>query len=664
MRFSPFVERIAGQGVAAWDIHHAAFQASSKGEDIIILSVGDPDFATPSFITDAAVEALRQGDTHYTEIPGRPALRDAIAARYSKSLARPLSAENVITVAGAQNALFVTSLCLLQAGDEVIVLDPMYVTYEATLKASGATLVRVPCSADSGFRLDPALLAAAITPRTRAIFFSNPNNPTGVVLTPQELQAIADLAIEHELWVVVDEVYESLVFDGEYHSLAALPGMAERCIVIGSLSKSHAMTGWRIGWIVAEPAMVAHAETLVLSMLYGLPGFVMQAATAAVLAHDEVTHGMRETYRRRRDLVVSGLAGCPGIHVRAPQAGMFVLVDVRDTGLSSLDFAWRLFREAGVSVLDAAAFGEPAQGFVRLSFTLGEARLAEACERISRFVAKLAGEPRIEPAAKIISVQPVAAKKMIEVLDLHKRFGNIEVLKGISLTAHEGEVISLIGASGSGKSTLLRCINMLEVPDQGSIHVDGESIKLNYGRPGAPLVADAKQLVRIRSTLGMVFQNFNLWPHRTVLENLIEAPIQVLRESRAEAIERAEALLDRVGLAAKRNEYPAFLSGGQQQRVAIARALAMRPKVMLFDEPTSALDPELVGEVLRVIRSLAEEGRTMILVTHEMAFARDVSSKVAFLHQGLIEETGSPDSVFIDPRSERCRQFVNAHQTR
>ena len=664
MRFSPFVERIAGQGVAAWDIHHAAFQASSKGEDIIILSVGDPDFATPSFITDAAVDALRQGDTHYTEIPGRPALRDAIAARYSQALARPLNAENVITVAGAQNALFVTSLCLLQAGDEVIVLDPMYVTYEATLKASGATLVRVPCSADSGFRLDPALLAAAITPRTRAIFFSNPNNPTGVVLNPQELQAIADLAIEHELWVVVDEVYESLVFDGEYHSLAALPGMAERCIVIGSLSKSHAMTGWRIGWIMAEPAMVAHAETLVLSMLYGLPGFVMEAATAAVLAHDEVTQGMRETYRRRRDLVVAGLSGCPGIHVRAPQAGMFVLVDVRDTGLSSLDFAWRLFREAGVSVLDAAAFGEPAQGFVRLSFTLGEARLAEACERISRFVAKLAAEPRIAPAAKIISVQPVAAKKMIEVHDLHKRFGNIEVLKGISLTAHEGEVISLIGASGSGKSTLLRCINMLEVPDQGSIHVDGESIKLNYGRPGAPLVADAKQLVRIRSTLGMVFQNFNLWPHRTVLENLIEAPIQVLRESRAEAIERAEALLDRVGLAAKRNEYPAFLSGGQQQRVAIARALAMRPKVMLFDEPTSALDPELVGEVLRVIRSLAEEGRTMILVTHEMAFARDVSSKVAFLHQGLIEETGSPDSVFIDPRSERCRQFVNAHQTR
>ncbi|WP_256351132.1 ATP-binding cassette domain-containing protein [Pseudomonas fluorescens] len=253
---------------------------------------------------------------------------------------------------------------------------------------------------------------------------------------------------------------------------------------------------------------------------------------------------------------------------------------------------------------------------------------------------------------------------MIEVDGLHKKFGNIEVLKGVSLTAREGEVISLIGASGSGKSTLLRCINMLEVPDQGRVLVDGESIRLNHTRPGAPLVSDTKQLVRIRSSLGMVFQNFNLWPHRTVLENLIEAPTQVLRESRAEATERAEALLERVGLAAKRNEYPAFLSGGQQQRVAIARALAMRPKVMLFDEPTSALDPELVGEVLRVIRSLAEEGRTMILVTHEMAFARDVSSKVAFLHQGLIEETGAPDEVFVHPRSERCRQFVNAHQTR
>jgi hypothetical protein len=198
-----------------------------------------------------------------------------------------------------------------------------------------------------------------------------------VVLNREELQAIADLAIAHDLWVVVDEVYESLVFEREHLSLAALPGMAERCVVIGSLSKSHAMTGWRIGWIVADPALVAHAETLVLSMLYGLPGFVMEAALKAVQAHDEVTHGMRDIYRRRRDLVVAGLSDCPGIDVLKPDAGMFVLLDVRATGLTSLEFAWRLLREARVSVLDAAAFGEPAQGFVRLSFTLGEERLAE-----------------------------------------------------------------------------------------------------------------------------------------------------------------------------------------------------------------------------------------------------------------------------------------------
>ncbi|MHC8319971.1 aminotransferase class I/II-fold pyridoxal phosphate-dependent enzyme [Pseudomonas sp. GB2N2] len=668
MRFSPFVERISGDGVAAWDIHNAAYEAKRRGEDVIILSVGDPDFPTPDFITDAAIHALREGDTHYTEIAGRHALREAIAERYGKLFNREVQASNVIIVAGAQNALFTTSMCLLNTGDEVIALDPMYVTYEATLKASGATLVRVPCSADSGFRLDAAVLAKAITPRTRAIFFSNPNNPTGVVLTREELQSIADLAIAHDLWVVVDEVYESLAFDREHLSLAALPGMAERCVVIGSLSKSHAMTGWRTGWIVADQALVAHAETLVLSMLYGLPGFVMEAALKAVQAHDEVTHGMREIYRHRRDLVVSGLANCPGISVLNPDAGMFVLIDVRETGLTSIEFAWRLLREARVSVLDAAAFGEPAQGFVRLSFTLGEERLAQACQRIRDFVLVLNGEAPRPVIARVTSSaaapEPVVRRTMIEVDQLHKRFGNIEVLKGVSLTAREGDVISLIGASGSGKSTLLRCINMLEVPDQGRILVDGESIHLNHSRPGAPLVSDAKQLVRIRSSLGMVFQNFNLWPHRTVLENLIEAPIQVLRESRAEATERAEALLERVGLAAKRNEYPAFLSGGQQQRVAIARALAMRPKVMLFDEPTSALDPELVGEVLRVIRSLAEEGRTMILVTHEMAFARDVSSKVAYLHQGLIEETGSPDEVFVQPRSERCRQFVNAHQTR
>ncbi len=247
----------------------------------------------------------------------------------------------------------------------------------------------------------------------------------------------------------------------------------------------------------------------------------------------------------------------------------------------------------------------------------------------------------------------------LAVEDLHKSFGALEVLKGVSATAGEGDVLSIIGASGSGKSTMLRCINLLETPNAGRIWVGGELIRMKRKRQW--LVPDSqRQVDRIRSTIGMVFQNFNLWTHMTVMQNLTEAPIQVLQLSKAEARERAEALLERVGLTDKREHYPAHLSGGQQQRAAIARALAMEPQLMLFDEPTSALDPELVGEVLKVIRDIAEEGRTMVMVTHEMAFAREVSSKTIFLHDGLVEEVGPPEQVFGDPSSERCQKFLAA----
>jgi ABC-type histidine transport system ATPase subunit len=242
--------------------------------------------------------------------------------------------------------------------------------------------------------------------------------------------------------------------------------------------------------------------------------------------------------------------------------------------------------------------------------------------------------------------------------DMHKRFGDLEVLKGVSLDAHEGDVIAILGSSGSGKSTMLRCINLLETPDSGRVYVAGELIKMKPTRGGHAAPEDHKQVDRIRSELGMVFQSFNLWSHMTVLQNIIEAPVHVLKLPKAEAVSRAEALLAKVGIADKRNYYPSHLSGGQQQRAAIARALAMQPKVMLFDEPTSALDPELVGEVLRVMRQLAEEGTTMLVVTHEMGFAREVSSKVIFLHKGLVEEQGPPQEVFGNPRSDRFRQFL------
>jgi octopine/nopaline transport system ATP-binding protein len=264
------------------------------------------------------------------------------------------------------------------------------------------------------------------------------------------------------------------------------------------------------------------------------------------------------------------------------------------------------------------------------------------------------------PASAAEESAACQGRSAVSAVDLHKSFGALDVLKGVSLTARKGEVVSILGSSGSGKSTLLRCINLLETPDHGTLCVGKETLSFEKGRRGRAAAPDRRQVERLRRDAAMVFQSFNLWSHMTVLENVIAAPIHVLKRPRAECVAEAEALLAKVGIADRRHYYPAHLSGGQQQRAAIARALAVRPKVLLFDEPTSSLDPELVGEVLRVMRSLADEGRTMLVVTHEMAFARDVSSQVLFLHRGIIDEQGPPDEVFSRPRSERLRQFLAA----
>lgn len=255
----------------------------------------------------------------------------------------------------------------------------------------------------------------------------------------------------------------------------------------------------------------------------------------------------------------------------------------------------------------------------------------------------------------------MARQQSVVVEDLHKSFGDLQVLKGVSLSASEGDVISMIGSSGSGKSTFLRCINLLEMPDSGRVYVGDEFIRMKKNRRGEMVPVNSKQVDRIRTRLGMVFQLFNLWTHMTVLQNVTEAPVHVLRKPKKEATLSAMKLLEKVGIADKANHYPAQLSGGQQQRAAIARALAMEPDVLMFDEPTSALDPELVGEVLRVMQKLAEEGRTMIIATHEMGFAREASSHVIFLDEGRIEEEGSPEYIFGNPSSPRCRKFLASY---
>ena len=350
----------------------------------MVLSVGDPDFATPEGVVDRAIEVLDEGDTHYSDIAGRPHLRSAIADYVGRLAGVVYEPANVMVSAGTQNALFNASLCLLGPGDEVIVPDPAYLTYEASLRVGGATLVPVPLTDD--FRVDPQAVAAAVTGQTRAVIVNSPANPTGVVASRDELRAIAELAVANDLWVVSDEVYAELVFGRErHHSIAAEPGMAERTVVVGALSKSHAMTGWRIGWAVGPTELVRHMATVALCMNYGLPGFIQEAATVAIEKHGPDVDDMREIYRRRRDLTTFMLADAPGLELLVPEAGMFVLADVRGTGLSSREFSELLFDEQRVSVLDAGNFGSRADGWVRISFTVDDVRLAEGCRRIADF---------------------------------------------------------------------------------------------------------------------------------------------------------------------------------------------------------------------------------------------------------------------------------------
>ncbi len=389
MKFSSLIDRVRGDSADVWDSHYLAKQARDRGEDVIMLSVGDPDFATPESVIDKASQAMREGDTHYTSISGHEALRECIAEQHQQRSGQVVTAANVITTSGAQNALFACSMCLAEEGDEIIVLQPMYVTYEATVKASGATLVPVVLEAEQGFRLDLDKLKAAVNDRTRAIFYASPSNPTGVSLNLAELQGIAEIARQHDLWVVADEVYANFVFDGEFHHIASQPGMAERSITIGSMSKSYAMSGWRLGWIIASSEMIGNLEKLALCMLYGLPGFVQQASLHALQHCGEDLQRMRDAYRKRRDFLYQAIAGMKGLKPLMPEAGMFLMVNVLGTGMSAPEFVKALFQNTGVSVLDGTAFGASAEGYVRVSYTIADDELADACHRINAFVENL-----------------------------------------------------------------------------------------------------------------------------------------------------------------------------------------------------------------------------------------------------------------------------------
>lgn len=391
MRFAPRVADYSGPGSGGWSVQQEAAVLRDSGHDVIFLTIGDPDQPTPSPVIEATIAALRRGRTGYGSMIGHPELRAAIAARFASRTGRPCTSENVTVTTGAQGGLFCAMQCLVGPGDEVIVPEPVYATYQGVLAASGAEMVMVPLPAERGFHPDLDSIAGAVTPRTRVVWINSPHNPTGAVFTPDEIAGIAKICRRHDLWLVSDEVYEDLAFARPHLSPWSLPDMAERTIVVSSLSKSHSMPGFRLGWIIGPPALGRHLFVLLLSMTYGTPPFIQEGALAALSAELPEVAALRDDYRRRAGLMSGILAAASNCRPIPPEGGMFVLLDIRGTGMAAQQFASALLESEDVAVLPCDAFGPSAAGHLRISLTEPDARLAEAGRRIVRFAQRVAG---------------------------------------------------------------------------------------------------------------------------------------------------------------------------------------------------------------------------------------------------------------------------------
>jgi arginine:pyruvate transaminase len=394
MRFSSLTDRVAGGGATAWAVHDEAVAQREAGRAITFLTIGDPDQAGPAAVIEAARAGLAGQRKGYAPIAGLPAVRAAIAARIARRSGEPCGEANVVVTPGAQAALYIAMQCIAGPGDEVVAAEPIYATYGAVVGAAGARLVTVPLRPERGFHPDLADYARAITPRTRAIWINNPHNPTGAVLNGGELGAIAELCRRHDLWLLADEVYEDLAHARPHVSAWSLPQMADRTIVVSSLSKSHAIPGFRLGWAAGPPGFIGHAFNLVLCMLYGGPPFLQEAALPALTSDLPEAAGLREAYRRRAAAFSALLASAPGCRITPPEGGMFALLDVRPTGLTATAFARRLLDETAIAVLPCEAFGPSAAGHLRISLTLPDEALLDAGRRIVAFAARLAAEAR------------------------------------------------------------------------------------------------------------------------------------------------------------------------------------------------------------------------------------------------------------------------------
>ena len=386
MRYSALTDRLTGEGADAWSIHSRAEQMRAAGHDVIALSVGDPDFETPGPIIESAVASVRNGRTHYTPAGGTHELRVAAAGYHQRFTGQPTGPENVVVVPGAQCGLFCAALCLLEPGQSVLIPEPMYVTYEGVVGASGAEIIPIPLRPENRFHLDIDDVCQAITPSTRAVILNTPHNPTGAVMQRDTLEGLGELAEQHDLWVLSDEVYAHLTFEAEHVSPASIHSLSSRCVTIYSLSKSYAMTGWRLGWVVAPEALSAHQERLLGCMLYGSPTFIQDAAITALATDDGLITQMRDKYRARRDLVCHQLGAVRGLSCYRPEAGIYVMLDIRSTGLSGKAFANQLLDTQLVSLLPGEGFGASAAGHVRVSLCEHRDVLLKACQRIEQFV--------------------------------------------------------------------------------------------------------------------------------------------------------------------------------------------------------------------------------------------------------------------------------------
>lgn len=390
-RYSARTTGIASEGAAGWAIADAAADAAARGEDVVSLCLGDTSFDTPPRIVATAVDALQRARTHYAPVPGTPELRHAIAAAQSRFDGQDWVPAEVTVFAGAQNALFAAMMIVAGHGDEVIFLEPFYATYEATIRAGGAVAQPVALSFENASgKISEALLEKAVGPNTRAILLNSPNNPGGYVLDRSDLEIIAAFAARHNLWIVSDEVYRSAVFGDEFFSIASVPGARSRTIIVNSLSKSHAMTGWRLGWTIAPLEATAHLQNLSQCMLFGSPTFTQDAAAVALQPEgDADMRFFASALEHRSQLMCDSLAQIPQLRFVRPAGGMFCFVDVSATGMSGKDFAESLFSATGLAIVPGFAFGPGMGDFIRISFSGAEETIADGMKRLRTFCQSL-----------------------------------------------------------------------------------------------------------------------------------------------------------------------------------------------------------------------------------------------------------------------------------